>query len=42
MCEKEARQMLERAWKKIDPLLPDSMVKINLRAFSWFVLERTY
>jgi geranylgeranyl pyrophosphate synthase len=42
ICEKEAKQILERAWKKVDPLLPDSMVKINLRAFSWFVLERTY
>jgi len=42
ICEKEAKQILERAWKKVDPLLHDSMVKINLRAFSWFVLERTY
>lgn len=41
-CEKEAKTILERAWKKIDPLLRDSMVKLNLRAFSWFVLERTY
>lgn len=41
-CEKEAKQILERAWKKVDPLLRDSMVKLNLRAFSWFVLERTY
>lgn len=41
-CEKEAKNILERAWKKVDPLLRDSMVKLNLRAFSWFVLERTY
>jgi geranylgeranyl pyrophosphate synthase/predicted secreted hydrolase len=41
-CEKEAKQILEKAWKKVDPLLRDSMVKLNLRAFSWFVLERTY
>ncbi len=41
-CEKEAKAILERAWKKVDPLLRDSMVKLNLRAFSWFVLERTY
>ena len=40
--EKYARQTLERAWKKLDPLIEDSMVKINLRAFSWYVLERTY
>ena len=42
LCEREAKTILERAWKKIDPLLRDSMVKLNLRAFSWFVLERTY
>jgi geranylgeranyl pyrophosphate synthase len=41
-CEKEAKSILERAWKKLDPLVRDSMVKLNLRAFSWFVLERTY
>ena len=42
LCEREAKTILERAWKKIDPMLRDSMVKLNLRAFSWFVLERTY
>ncbi len=42
LCEREAKTILERAWKKVDPLLRDSMVKLNLRAFSWFVLERTY
>ncbi|MCS6935275.1 MAG: polyprenyl synthetase family protein [Chitinophagales bacterium] len=42
MCEREAKNILERAWRKVDPLLRDSMVKLNLRAFSWFVLERTY
>ena len=41
-CEKEAKNILERAWRKLDPLVRDSMVKLNLRAFSWFVLERTY
>jgi geranylgeranyl pyrophosphate synthase len=41
-CEKEAKSILERAWRKLDPLVRDSMVKLNLRAFSWFVLERTY
>ncbi len=40
--EREAKTNLERAWKKLDPLLRDSMVKLNLRAFSWFVLERAY
>jgi geranylgeranyl pyrophosphate synthase/predicted secreted hydrolase len=41
-CEREAKVILEKAWKKVDPLLRDSMVKLNMRAFSWFVLERTY
>ncbi|MBP9195749.1 MAG: polyprenyl synthetase family protein [Saprospiraceae bacterium] len=42
ISEKYARQHLERAWKKLDPLLDDTMIKINLRAFCWFVLDRTY
>ncbi len=42
LCEKEAENILDKAWKKLDPLLHDSMVKLNLRAFSWFVLQRTY
>ena len=41
-AEKDAKNILERAWRKLDPLVRDSMVKLNLRAFSWFVLERTY
>jgi geranylgeranyl pyrophosphate synthase/predicted secreted hydrolase len=41
-CEKEARTMLEKAWWRLDPLIKDSMVKLNMRAFGWFVLDRTY
>lgn len=41
-CEKEAENILNKAWRKLDPLLRDSMVKLNMRAFSWFVLDRTY
>jgi geranylgeranyl pyrophosphate synthase len=41
-CEREAKNMLEKAWRKLEPLLKDSMVKINMRAFGWFVLDRTY
>ncbi len=40
--ERFARLNLERAWKKLDPLIEDTMVKISIRAFSWYVLERTY
>ncbi|MES2621598.1 MAG: hypothetical protein V4615_12170, partial [Bacteroidota bacterium] len=42
LCEQEAKNGLEKAWRIVDPLIRDSMVKLNLRAFSWFVLERTY
>ena len=40
--ERFAKLNLERAWKKLDPLIEDTMVKISIRAFSWYVLERTY
>ncbi len=42
MLNKEDRKRLWEIWKRLDPLVVDSMVKLNLRAFSWFVLERTY
>jgi geranylgeranyl pyrophosphate synthase/predicted secreted hydrolase len=41
-CERQARAMIEAAWKPVDALFPDSYTKVNLRAFSWFILERTY
>jgi geranylgeranyl pyrophosphate synthase len=41
-CEREAKNMLEKAWWRLEPLLKDSMVKLNMRAFGWFVLDRTY
>ena len=41
-CEREAKNMLEKAWWELDPLIEDSMVKLNMRAFGWFVLDRTY
>ncbi len=41
-CEQEARDMVETAWRAVDPLLPDSQVKLRLRAFGWFVLDRHY
>ena len=42
LSETYARKILERAWRRLDPIIEDNMIKINLRAFSWFVLERTY
>jgi geranylgeranyl pyrophosphate synthase len=40
--EAVARSLVERAWAAADPVLPDSHVKLRLRAFGWFVLERHY
>jgi geranylgeranyl pyrophosphate synthase/predicted secreted hydrolase len=41
-CESEARAIVEDAWSAVDPLVPDSLFKIRLRAFGWFVLDRHY
>jgi geranylgeranyl pyrophosphate synthase len=41
-CAVEARERVEAAWQIADPLLPDSLPKIMLRAFGWYVLERHY
>jgi geranylgeranyl pyrophosphate synthase len=41
-CEEQARNLMESAWRKLDPLLRDSHTKLMLRAFGWYVLERSY
>jgi geranylgeranyl pyrophosphate synthase/predicted secreted hydrolase len=41
-CKQQAWDLIEKSWRQLDPLLPDSDVKIKLRAFSWYVLERHY
>jgi geranylgeranyl pyrophosphate synthase len=41
-CSKMARELVETAWKTLDPLVEDSLSKVMLRAFCWFVLERHY
>lgn len=41
-CTEDAKNIVNKAWKKLDPLVKDSMVKLNLRAFSWYILDRTY
>ena len=41
-CVSEARELVERAWAELDPVLPDSQFKLMFRAFSWYVLERHY
>ncbi|HEY2592536.1 MAG TPA: polyprenyl synthetase family protein, partial [Chloroflexota bacterium] len=41
-CHAEAEDLVENAWSTLDPLIPSSLAKLMLRAFSWFVLERHY
>ncbi len=41
-CEAQAREMVEAAWQKLEPLVEDTLPKLMLRAFGWYVLERHY
>ncbi|MDB4967022.1 MAG: Octaprenyl diphosphate synthase [Myxococcales bacterium] len=41
-CADEARDLVEAAWQAADPLLPDTIPKVMLRAFGWYILERHY
>jgi geranylgeranyl pyrophosphate synthase len=41
-CQRQAEQLVEAAWQRAEPLLEDSMPKLMLRAFGWYVLERHY
>lgn len=41
-CDRMAKDMVEDAWQKFAPLVLPSSVKIMLRAFGWYVLERHY
>jgi geranylgeranyl pyrophosphate synthase/predicted secreted hydrolase len=41
-CEDHARAVVEEAWSRVEPLLPDSHVKMKLRTFGWFILDRHY
>ena len=38
----EAEWLVEEAWSVLDLLVPDSLSKLMLRSFSWFVLKRHY
>ena len=38
-CIDEANSMVERAWTKLDALVPASFAKVCLRAFGWFVCK---
>lgn len=41
-CAVQARDLVESGWNKLEPLVEDSMAKMMLRAFGWYVLERHY
>jgi geranylgeranyl pyrophosphate synthase len=41
-CVTEARELVESAWTRLDPLVPDTQYKVMFRAFGWYVLERHY
>ena len=41
-CVREARELVESAWTRLDPLVPDTQYKVMFRAFGWYVLERHY
>ncbi len=38
----DAKQLVEDAWTALSPLVDDSLAKVMLRAFGWYVLERHY
>jgi geranylgeranyl pyrophosphate synthase len=41
-CVTQARELIESAWRRLDPLIDESQSKVMLRAFGWYVLERHY
>lgn len=41
-CLADARKLVEDAWAAMTPLVEDSLAKVMLRAFGWYVLERHY
>jgi geranylgeranyl pyrophosphate synthase len=41
-CQTQARDLLEAAWSRLTPLLEESLFKVMLRAFGWYLLERHY
>ena len=41
-CAVQARALVEEGWLKLEPQVDDSLAKMLLRAFGWYVLERHY
>jgi len=41
-CADQARALVEEGWHTLQPKVDDSLSKLLLRAFGWYVLERHY
>lgn len=41
-CMFDAKKLVDEAWVALTPLVEDSLAKVMLRAFGWYVLERHY
>ena len=41
-CVALANELVEAAWQELTPLIEDSLQKLMLRAFGWYILERHY
>ena len=41
-CSKQSRDLVENAWNDLAPCVDDTLAKLMLRAFSWYILERHY
>jgi hypothetical protein len=41
-CAVQARTLVEEGWTRLEPTIDDSLSKMLLRAFGWYVLERHY
>jgi hypothetical protein len=41
-CAVQARALVEEGWQRLQPQIDDSLSKMLLRAFGWYVLERHY
>jgi geranylgeranyl pyrophosphate synthase len=41
-CAAQARTLVEEGWTRLAPTVDDSLSKMLLRAFGWYVLERHY
>lgn len=40
--EQEARSLIETTWQRVAPVFDDTLSKLMIRAFGWYILERHY